>query len=642
MQQGKQGTSNFGKSDAKSARAPAVVDPRLLRALLSVPRVLRLYPTGHQRVEAQLAQLEQALALRFGDECQPLHFVVRGGQLELNGEEPSCSPELAGELAFKLRRRRIRMLTLRPGVQRRELERVAEMIALDHKELLRAGGPVQYLSPDGDDATAHVEVRLFQGAGGDGDGDGLSRIAAVVAQTLASDETLSRLERIRAAIADQTRDDAIAVEAQAEFEDVLHDFLARPEWEGLSEPEAKRALLGFLDLLEHTLAGRPGDGYRARIDSLKSFFRSLDPDDLARGSDRGAAGAGDGDGDGDDDLSESNAVSYDAEGVDEFLGDVANAGDSVRSVRREMDEHCHEENALLILCELMVAASNQAKYQERRDMFLGAISGRAWSSRSLARVLRFMVIEMKPVGFETNDSLVQAVFTTTDDEEALVLFLASMSSRQDLARPILAQLAKRPDPFPLLVRLLRAPLLESFRPALTDRLLETAIARQEALNRWALKNRSAFFRPEVFAPLFRRGTELVGPIAKEILARGPSRDRVELISRLRRDGSSKALRILVIGMPFGGGNCDRELLRALGSFDHPLAVGALREVVHRSNTGELRSAEASAALHSLSRMTRKESLDFIHEVAGARRLGIPLYRDGLRRLAANILVEFEG
>jgi len=578
---------------AEEQRKDATVrETRLMRALLALPRALRFYPETHQRVDAQLAELREAVIAQIEVGREPIRLAVRGGRLELNDAEPRCPAELAEEFALKLRRRRLRALEVRPGVERHELLRLGRLVALDHRELLRYGGPTAFLEELGGGAP-RVRVQPLGSGPGVIEEPGLSGVAGVVAQALASDETTERIGRIHDLLAAHAADEAAAAEAQSELEDVLHEFLGRATWEELSAPAARRALDGFLDLLDYTLAGRPGDGHGSRLESLRGFFRSLDPEDLSR-------------------ERETPEGDVDAATAD-------------------------EERTLLTLCAIMVAAGDEARYRERRAMLMAALADRAWSSSALARVLRFLVTELRPLAFETNESLVRAVFRQMDDEAALVEFLASMSGREELARPVLADLIRRSEPFPLFSLLLRSPVLESFRPVLTNRLLEAAAARREALHRWALRNRPEFFRPEVFGPLFRRGAELIGPIVKEILVAGPAGDRSDLIARLRAEGSRKALRLLVLGMPFGGGECDRELLEAVGSFDDPLAVAALREVVHRSNTGGTRLAEAGAALEALARMALEEGRAFLREVASARRLGLRLYRRALRRAAADAL-----
>jgi len=367
---------------AEEERKTAIArETRLLRALLALPRALRLYPETHQRVDAQLAELREALLAQIEVERQPVRFTARGGRLELNDAEPRCPAELAEEFALKLRRRRLRKLEVKPGVERHELLRLGRMIALDHRELLRYGGPVAFLENHGGGAP-RVRVEPLGSGPGVIEEPGLSGVPGVVAQALASDETTERIGRIHDLLAAQAADEAAAAEAQSELEDVLHEFLGRKKWSELSAPAARRALDGFLDLLDYTLAGRTGDGYGSRLDSLRGFFRSLDPEDLSR-------------------EREAPEADLDATAAE-------------------------EERTLLTLCAVMVAANDEARYRERRAMLMAALSDREWSSAALARVLRFLVAELRPLAFETNESLVRAVSQRMDDDEALVAFLASL------------------------------------------------------------------------------------------------------------------------------------------------------------------------------------------------------------------------
>jgi hypothetical protein len=172
---------------------------------------------------------------------------------------------------------------------------------------------------------------------------------------------------------------------------------------------------------------------------------------------------------------------------------------------------------------------------------------------------------------------------------------------------------------------------------LTDQLLTAARTKREAFVIWARKHRDLLFAPEIFEPLFSKGTEFLGPVCKEILSEGPARDRTFLINILEEAGSETALRLLVLGMPGSEEPCDPLILHALASFRHPLALSVLREVIHRNNTRGMDLEETATALGALSRMELPESASFLGEVAGSRRMMLPLYRTPLRRLAKDAL-----
>ena len=140
---------------------------RLLRALLAFPRVLKLYPQGHARVEAQVTELARFLDDVFGGKKVPLSFNVRGVRVELNDEPVTAAPEITSDLAYKLRRRRIRSLILLPGIERSELKLLAELLCLDARELGRLGGAHAFFARS---PHPHLQVSTFRG---DGDEDDL-------------------------------------------------------------------------------------------------------------------------------------------------------------------------------------------------------------------------------------------------------------------------------------------------------------------------------------------------------------------------------------------------------------------------------------------------------------------------------------
>jgi hypothetical protein len=271
----------------------------------------------------------------------------------------------------------------------------------------------------------------------------------------------------------------------------------------------------------------------------------------------------------------------------------------------------------------------------------GAFAQGSYSSLAIADILRFLAVDMPPLRFDGRGKLLTSVFDHIHDEEAIVLFLGTMSERANVIRPLLNRFVVRQNPFALLVRLLNEDRLHSFHRLLTDRLLEAARAKPEALRLWAREHRGAFFSAAVFTPLFARGTEIIGAICKEILSEGPEGDRNRLIELLRQDGSETALRLLVLGMTYGREPCAADLLEALSHFQHPLAVATLREVVHRSNTGPLRLDEAQVALSGIERTRTEEGALFLREVVEKRSGFLPMYRKPLRRLAARILEKEE-
>ncbi len=618
---------------------------RILRSLLGLPRSIRIYPAGHQRIEAQITELQRLVRSYLGGREGRLALSLNGIRLEVNGTPFSGQAEISASLAFKLRRRRIRRLDLLPEVSVPELYALARMLATDHKDLIREGGADAFL-----DRIAHPNLLLGLIPAGGGDGESYAEdeialpphVAVALENILAEPETIERLARLRAQLGNDPEGGAGG--GQQMLDQLVWDFFSRPEWARLDPREVERAFSAFLELVEHA-ATRGGDGeipLEARAQSLKSFFRGLAPDDLlGSGGGEGGAGSGSGaggTGQGREGDAPTPGGAFAATDLDQFLAEARTGiASATEAVRNGIECHDASENALMILCQLLVSSRDMAQYRERRSVFIQAFVDRRYRSASVARLLRFLAAELPSLEFESRDSLVHDVFENTADEEALVLFLVSMTDRPDVARPILDLFVARADPFPLLVRLLGAPLLDPFRHVLTEKLLEAARAKPAALRLWARENRRAFFRLEVFEPLFHRSPESIGAICKEILAEGPAQDRNHLIERLRHDGTETALRILLMGMSYGDGGHDLDLLRALSAFPHPLAVAALREAVHRCNIGCARTTVAAAAMEALSALGTDESRAFLREIIRNRKLLLRIFRKPLRLLAARVL-----
>jgi len=605
---------------------------RLIRGLLAFPRVLKLYPAGHARVEAQVTEVSRHLDDVFGGKKLPLSFNVRGVRVELNDEPVTAAPELTSDLAYKLRRRRIRSLILLPGIERSELKLLAELLCLDARELARMGGAHAFLTRS---PHPHVQVSTFRGDSDDSDEEQEEQLPTeltpLLAESLQAADTVARMEQLQRTLERTLRGDIQGLPAvQQNLDRLMLAFFGRSEWASMDAAAVKAALFAFAEVLEHTL-GQPALSaiLQARVESLRSFFRGVTPNDLTRGS---AALRAPVDGQADEE--------YSTEKVRELLAEEgADPQATLLSIRRHLEFHSAEENALLILCEILVTAATPDEFHERRHMFLSTVAEARYSSTSVARVLRHIAIDLPAIPHEPRETLIQAVFDNTRDEEAVLLLLASMTDRPELARPIIKRLSSRANPFQMLVRILTTPLLRPFRYVATERLIELARERRQTLARWARQNREHFFKPEIFTPLFAQGASVVGPICKEILTRGSPAERAELLRRLTETASETALRLLVLGLPYGDEACDQELVRSLGSFRSPLATAVLSDIVHRANMRGRGIAEASTAIKALQQMGGVESDTCLHDVAHGRVLFLPLFRKELRRMATAALEE---
>jgi hypothetical protein len=444
-----------------------------------------------------------------------------------------------------------------------------------------------------------------------------------------SPETIARFERLQKTLERSLRaEPQVVPQVQANLDRLLLNFFVRSEWESMDAEALQTALFAFLQIVEHTL-DQPALAaiLMARVESLRSFFRGVTPQDLTRVIAAVQPAGGE-------------EEAYSTEKLRELLAaDQPDMAATLAAIRRHLEFHSAEETALLILCELLVTALTPDEFHERRHMFLATIADARYSSTSVARVLRHIAIDMPPVAHETRELLIQAVFDNTRDEEAVLLMLAAMTDRPELARPIVKRLSSRGNPFQTLIRILATPLLRPFRLVATERLIELAREKKQTLARWARQNRDQFFQPEIFGPLFTQGPAVVGPICKEILTKGQAADRQELVRRLAETGSETALRLIVIGLGYGDEAIDQDLVRALGRFRSPLAVGVLADIVHRANVRKRGIAEASTAIKALQQIGSAESAAFLHSVANARSAFLPLFRKDLRGMAAAALQE---
>ena len=588
-----------------------------VRALVGCPRVLNIYPKGHPRVEAQYDDLKRIFDGLFRAHPTPVSLTVRGMGVVVEDRALQAAPEINTGFALMLRRRQIYSLTLKPGLRRDEIARIVDLLGTDHKELLRAGG-AQARLPE----SANPNIRLVMFKAGDGterSGDAVKAVPAEVTQAiqdyLNSEEAAEAFERVRDKLRGMGAD-------ELDFEQLVSDFFGRPNWSDMPVDRVEQVARAFVERAEEMVNIASDDtnsSLLARIQSIKSFFQTATPvEDIQTEPDEVR-------------------VSYDPGKAENLLPEVLPEGVTAEDViRDQLADHRDHDNSLLILCELMLSADDRHQYKLRRNGFLSSFRDRRYGAGAVARILRYIAVDLPPVQFESRDNLIQAVFDSTADEDALVEFLRGMTDQPDAMRPILHRFTARHNPFPLLVRLMQESELLSFHQTLTDKFLEAARLKPEAMTLWARKNRDTFFRPEVFEPLFSRGTELLGAICKEILATGSAKDQALLIKRLKDDGSETALRLLVLGMPYDTA-CDPQLLMAISKFRNPLAVAALREIVHRSNTSSVQPEEAGTALQALYSMGSEDGRAFLWEVLQSRRCLLPMYRRELRSMAAQVL-----
>jgi len=302
--------------------------------------------------------------------------------------------------------------------------------------------------------------------------------------------------------------------------------------------------------------------------------------------------------------------------------------------RERLHSYSATEHALRALRELMLAAPSAPAYAQRRAAFLRVLRDDPPTSGFTARILRYFAVDAPELTFDDRDALVHAVIEHSGDDEALVLFLLAMTDQADAVRPIIDRITGSDRAFPILSRLFTAPWLDSFRHILAAKLLEAARNRQGAFRVWVREDPDTFFQPELFELFLRGGGAALGGVCKEILIHGPTHQREQLVAQLENEGTESALRLLVLGLPFGGRPCHPILLAAIASFQHELAVAALREVIHCGNVQQEHTDDAVRAMRALHSMDTEDSREFIDEIADGRYALLPTYRKQLRRGAS--------
>ncbi|MGQ0613854.1 MAG: hypothetical protein ACT4PV_08975 [Planctomycetaceae bacterium] len=606
---------------AGSAGATALA---LVRALEGLSRALRIYPPGHGRVLGQVEELVRLGEAPIAAGGKPLLLSVHWTGIKVSGTPLLGEVETTAGFAFLLRRLRIRSLRFGKGMTGEEYLALADLLGSDPHTVHASGGPEFFLS-----AAQHPHLELTVARGG----PATDEVFASIEQALAEPSNEARLDRIRSLLGAQSEEET---EAEAHRIDrLLWEVFSRPEWSGLSKPDLRRAVHAFLELLETSVRNEFSQGTgsetaterEARMKSVLSFFEGLAPSALM------------GTPDPQDVLEDDDTIPMSYE-----VGDAVAAAAAQRWVARaahrltvEIESYGHLEGSLLVLCELVFAARNLAEYEARRDLLFQAFDDTRFPTEVKARVILRIALDIAETRFESREKLFDQLWDRIRDEETLSLALATLLDRPEVARALAGRLVARPDSLQILATLLCNPLLEPLHPVIADFFLETARARSESLCNWARHSGRLFLRPEVFNLLFERDLALLGPVCKEILTTAPKPDRLRLIDRLVREGTSRALRLLVLGISYDEEPCDPDLVRRLGEFEHPLALQVLKEIVHRSNTKGVRWHEVASAMNALHETRLDEASAFLQEVVRKRTGPFRFYRHELRVLAARVL-----
>lgn len=296
-----------------------------------------------------------------------------------------------------------------------------------------------------------------------------------------------------------------------------------------------------------------------------------------------------------------------------------------------------DESPLQMAARGVCTAADRSTYEARLTTLLAEMRNKRYSTESLTRLLRAVTLDLAPPRFESRAALLSTLMAGLQDEEPVARFLLSMVNRPEMVRPLLARHHQRANPFPLLARLLAANLPFDFRNFLEDQLTDAARQKSGTLAQWAVNSRGLFLRREVFEVLLRRAPDTLGAAGRAILQEGIEEERAWLLERLVKEGTGVALRLLALGLSWGSQPRSVPLIRAIGKFQDPIAVGLLAEAVHRVNLAGGEPEEAEAALESLARMKCEESRRHLRAIARSRVLGLPVYRRSLRRMAGRAL-----
>jgi len=469
----------------------------------------------------------------------------------------------------------------------------------------------------------------------DDDHEGASAVHEILEELLTSPEMLERLNALRTRY-DQVfrgarRSDTLGSQT---FNQLLSEYFERPEWSTMDTPSVRRALEAFLGLLEEALVqGAPAadEQHHDRVASLTAYFGGLTPTEVTERFDllRSAP--------------EKNRLEFGIARLREFLDGFSDEERNQRDAfPEEIRRHRPERTSFAILVRLLTRAQDKEQYQHRRGILLTALARTDAACMETAMALANLALELPALPWESREELLRGAVAAVPSDDTLLALTLALAKNTELVYPLLTDLAARPEPFSLLVSLITNKALAEYHPAIAGRICEAARTRQGVFHSWARTHRDELFEEAVFDALFKRGFELLGTLCKEIIASGPARDRKTLLDRLCAAGGQPALRLLVLGLPFGEESCSLELLQSLARFDHPLAEGALREIVYRSNVGPVRETEAGGALRALVRQNTERGTDFCMQVVDSRSWGLPRYRRQLRELARQALVLEDG
>jgi len=518
-----------------SPRGNGAAVASFFRHVMAFGRVMRLYANGHSRVEQSLTELKAIADELLAARAKDLDIVVHSNGLRVDGRPVHHEPAVTEAFTEVLRSRGVRALVLRPGIAKRELFVLANVLGKAARDIVTDGGL---------DASLAGE-----------DHPNFSLLAAVTA-----------------------------------FGDGFEDGCADEE-----VPPAEAATRQFEELL-----GEPGELPPDPTDEHRLVYTACDKEELGTRS--------------------SNLLAVAEE-----------------TLRAEAGRHDAERTAAMVLCDMVGRANDELEYRRRRDLLCEVVRDKRVDPRAMRIAQLHLAGDIEDWPQESPSALLLELAALGVDSQILETAFVRSTMTKAEARRVAEDLAGRPDAFDHFSVLVKAPLPDNIKFPVEDVFVDIVRHRKMAFKQWALANPQRFLCKASFKLLIRKVDFVLGPIVKEYLAVGGSKDRDRLIELLVSEGTEKALRLLVMGVRYAGEVRDPRIILAFGKFKHALAVGVLREVIHRCNSERFDAEEASSAIRALAESGVDDAIDFLEQITRERRFLMPVYRRSLRDMAHDAL-----
>ncbi len=579
----------------RSGERDGVAD--VVHALESLPRVLRLYPSSHNRIKSHLDRLTELLghSLRAGG---ALELVVDGK--ELRAGDAVLDGQTAAALALRLRLRGLACVRFLPGITQDELVGTAEVLLEEPMTLLRhEGGAAGRLAQTGPNVEAEAARESLTDEETDG-GDPECGIAR---------KAIRLLRRLCArALKNQAPTDSVGL-----IEDIVIAFLN--ENKEVEPRVLQRAMREFLASFETVLAAELENGALSLEDCARSLLaESLDAVKQSD-SEQGAA-----------------EISYELIDPTALSAKGALAQDMLM---RSMAEHDPATTAFLIHCELLAGATTRPEYEAGCRRIVNAVGNLAYKRDAVATGIAWLRQKLVPRHGHAAEKFLHGLIPITADPVAAAALLVDLDREDWLeAQQVARLIAMRPDAFVTYTRLLAEPLTPSLKTTIAKSLLQLAEAKPGKWKQHVARASELLLRDGVVETLMDATPKLLCEPALVALEGACKQTRARFIAQMVRCRGGAALRLLALGMTYDDSERDAALLTAFGEFDSALAVTLLRESIHRCNAGKYRPREAEAAIAALRRCRSNLAEDFLHAVVETKTLGMSAFRKELRALAA--------